>query len=128
MASLDDILTTQKNGVVAINGLTQAITRYLGNRTSQAVTTSTLIFAGTGRLVSYSIIVAGTTDGLIYNSASVAGIAAADLLTAVPAPGGSGNAPFLGLGVIPVGMFFTKGLVVVPGTGQTVAVTYYAGV
>ena len=128
MASLDDILTTQKNGVVAINNLTQAITRFLGNRTSQAVTTSTLIFAGTGRLVSYSIIVAGTTDGLIYDSATVAGIASSSLLAAMPQPSITADAPFPGIGVFPVGMFFRNGLVVVPGTGQTVAVTYYAGV
>ena len=128
MASLDDILTTQKNGVVSINGLTTAITRYLGYRTSDPITASTLVYAGAGRLASYSIIVAGSTDGFIYDSATTALAAASNLMAAIPKPSTTADAPVPGIGVFQAGMFFTDGLVVIPGTGQTVAVTYYAGV
>lgn len=49
MASLDDILTTQKNGVVGINGLTQAFLRYIGTITSVSLSADTVIVAGGGQ-------------------------------------------------------------------------------
>jgi hypothetical protein len=127
MASLDDILTTQKNGVVAISTIGQIFQRYIGVLTSQTVTTSTLIFAGSGRLVNFSIVVKGSTNGKIHNSATVAGITAANALCAVPAPSTTGDAPYAGIGVYPANLIFTNGLVIVPGTGQSVNVTYSIG-
>jgi len=127
MASIDDILTTQKNGVVALGTLNQTLQRFLGTRTSLTVTTSTLIYAGAGRLVSFSIVVPGSTNGTIYNSATVAGAAASNALVAAPAPSTTADAPHPGIGVFPAGVLFTNGLVVTPGTGQSVNVTYYVG-
>jgi hypothetical protein len=127
MASLDDILTTQKNGVVAICTMGQIFQHYVGILTSQTVTASTLIFAGSGRLVNFSIVVKGSTNGMIYNSATVAGAAAANALCAVPAPSTTGDAPYAGIGVYPANLIFLNGLVIVPGTGQSINVTYSAG-
>jgi hypothetical protein len=118
MASLDDILTTQKNGVQGINGVQQSNLRAQGTATSLTVTTSTLIIAGNGYLVSYTVVVAGTTNGLIYNSSTVAGIAASNALCATDKTA---------VGVYKTGLVFNKGLVIVPGTGQSINVTYFVG-
>ena len=48
MASLDDILTAQKNGVVAINSVAQSNLRSEGNATSATVTANTLVVTGNG--------------------------------------------------------------------------------
>lgn len=99
MASLDDILTTQKNGVVAINGLRgllQTISDNLviisGNSGNTypstvsatiAASTTTLVVAGTGKVFSVSIPVhAGSAQVYIYDSATTGGIAATNLIYA----------------------------------------------
>ena len=116
-ASIDDLLTTQKNGVVAINGLAQATTRSLGTQTSVTVTAATLIYVGKGYLVNFSVVVAGTTAGTISNTGAVSTVAAANALCAIPAT----------VGVVKLGQVFSTGLVVTPGTGQSVNVTYSPG-
>jgi hypothetical protein len=142
MADLNDVVTVQKNGVIAINNLNQTETNawldttvsppvpYLKTIsddiaiiaggpaaaiTSATVTTSTLIVAGAGTLLNFSVVVPGTTSGLIHNSATTGGATAANALTLTPTTGGV---------FIVSQMKFTTGLVVVPGTGQSVNVTY----
>ncbi|KPK13923.1 MAG: hypothetical protein AMJ56_00260 [Anaerolineae bacterium SG8_19] len=116
-ASLSDILTAQKNGVVAINNVAQTNQRALGVVTSQTVTASTVIFVGSGYLVNFSVVVAGSAAGTIYDFNSTTSPPAADALCAVPAT----------VGVIKTGQVFTNGLVIVPGTGQSINVTYSPG-
>lgn len=116
-ASLADILTTQKNGVVAINNLAQATFRTLGRQTSLTITTPTLIYNGAGYLVSFSVVVAGSTAGTISNTDAVATVAAPNALCVIPAA----------VGITKVGQVFSSGLVVTPGTGQSVNVTYSPG-
>ena len=142
MADLNDVVTIQKNGVIAINNLNQTeATAWLDTTvsppvaylktisdniaiiaggpaaavTSTTVTSSTLIVAGAGTLVSFSVVVAGSTSGLIHNSATTGGAAAANALVFTPTTGGV---------FIVGGLKFSHGLVVVPGTGQSVNVTY----
>ena len=119
MATLDDILTTQKNGVVAINNLNQT-NAYLGGRvtsaTIDAATGATLIVTGSGRLVNYSITVKGTGAGTIYNAISTTTAAAANALVATTAT--------QEVGVYSAGLHFSNGLVVSPGTGQSLNITY----
>ena len=109
-ASLDDILTTQKNGVVAINGLNQtmklieadlpcictnlallvtAINGVAGNTypstvsATIAASTTTLVVAGSGKVFSVSIPVhAGSSQVYIYDSATTGGISATNLIFA----------------------------------------------
>lgn len=109
-ASLSDILTVQKNGVVAINGLNQTfkaieadlpcictnlallVTAINNAATSNypstisptiLASTTTLIVAGSGRLFSVSIPVhAGSAQVYVYDSATVAGISADNLIYA----------------------------------------------
>ena len=116
-ASLDDILTAQKNGVVAINGVAQATARSLGTQTSATITTATVIYVGKGYLVNFSVVVAGSTAGTISNTSAIGTAAAANALCAIPAT----------VGVIKLGQVFSTGLVVTPGTGQSVNVTYSTG-
>ena len=114
---LGDILTTQKNGVVALNNIATSNLRAQGTITSAVVTAPTLIFANGGFLVNFSVTVAGSSAGMIYNSASVAGVSATNALCVVPAV----------VGVTQIGQVFNSGLVVSPGTGQSINVTYSNG-
>ena len=93
MASLDDILTTQKNGVVAINGLNQSLVVAVNGAAANtypstvsatiAASTTTLLVAGTGKLFSVSIPVhAGSAQVYVYDSATAGGISAANLIYA----------------------------------------------
>lgn len=114
MASLDDILTTQKNGVVGVNGLNQTMRRAQGTNTSSTVTAQTLVVAGKGYLVGFSVVVAGSAAGTISNAATTASVATPNAMCATPTT----------IGVYPCGQVFTNGLVITPGTGQSVNVTY----
>jgi hypothetical protein len=113
-AGLDDILTTQKNGVVGINGLNQTMRRAQGSNTSSTVTAQALVISGKGYLVNFSVIVAGSAAGTINNASTTALAAAANVLCATPTT----------IGVYPCGLVFTNGLVITPGTGQSINVTY----
>jgi hypothetical protein len=116
-ASLDDILTAQKNGVVAINNVAKSTQRVSGTQTSSTVTTSTLVVAGSGYLVNFAVLVAGSAAGTINNAATTALAAAGNALCATPAT----------VGVYSAGQVFTNGLVIVPGTGQSINITYSVG-
>ena len=116
-ASLSDILTVQKNGVVAINNLSQANLKTFGTVTSITVTASTLIMTGSGYIVNFSVVVGGTGTGLIYDFPTTVAPAANKALCATPTT----------IGVYPTGQFFTSGLLIVPGTGQSINVTYSPG-
>lgn len=142
MADLNDVVTVQKNGVIAINNLNQTESNaWIDNTTtpgvpylktisdnvaiiaagSAASTTSavasslTLVIAGTGTLFNFSVVVPGSASGMIYNSSTTGGISASNALTMTPNTGGV----FI---VSPIR--FTNGLVISPGTGQSVNVTY----
>ena len=89
-------------------------------KTSVVITAAagaTLIYAGSGTLVNFAVTVAGSAAGTINNSATVAGAASGNVLCATPAT----------VGIVAVGSRFTNGLVVSPGTGQSVNVTYIPG-
>ena len=116
-ASLTDILTTQKNGVVAVNNLSQATIRGLGTQTSVTVTAATLIHTGPGYLVNFAVVVAGSTAGTINNANAIASVSAANTLCAVSNT----------VGIVSAGQVFSTGLVVTPGAGQSINVTYSVG-
>jgi hypothetical protein len=116
-ASLDDILTVQKNGVVAVNGVARALVAGVGTATSATVTAPTLVATGAGTLVSVSVVVAGTATGFIHNAAATGAAVAANAMVAAPNT----------IGVYPAGTVFSAGLVIAPGTGQSLCVTYSQG-
>lgn len=124
--SLDDILTTQKNGVVAINGLNQmmrtiykVVSPSTVSSTIPASTTS-LVVAGSGVIFSVSITsYAGAGTVSIYNSATAGGIAATNLIyKSLPASSTIFN-PYQ-----TVTLAYTSGIVIVTDAGMQCCVTY----
>ena len=69
---------------------------------------------GQGRLARVQVLVAGTTPGAAYDSTTVAGGTIANQIGAWPST----------VGQYLIDMPFVAGLVITPGTGQTVAVSY----
>lgn len=190
MATLDDILTTQKNGVIGINNISK-INGYLGGQITSATIPysagTTSIYSGAGRLVNYVVTVPGTTISVtgaswsagtatISHSGTTFSVGAVVTLTGISPAGYNGtyaitgassgqiqyaiasnpgvyvsggslsvngsiyNAPTstsvlitpnnilvsvpAGIAVTPVGVHFSNGLVVVPGLGQSINLTY----
>lgn len=93
-ASLDDILTVQKNGVIAINNLNQTIASLntylavLADHSFPAITSPTVLASTTtqiyvGRADLYAISIpeaAGGNHVKVYDSATTAGISATNLI------------------------------------------------
>ena len=147
MASLDDILTTQKNGVVAINGLNQslrlieadlpcictnlaalvvAVNGAAANTypstvsATIAASTTTLLVAGTGKLFSVSIPVhAGSAQVYVYDSATTGGISAANLIYASLPSNGASFTPYQD-----VKLPYKNGLVLKTDAGMNFCVGY----
>jgi hypothetical protein len=136
MASLDDILTTQKNGVVAINGLRGVLQTISDNLTiiagdtgntypsavsaTVAASTTTLIVAGTGKVFSVSIPVhAGSAQVYIYDSATTAGIAATNLIYASQPSNAASFTPYQD-----VRLPYKNGLVLKTDAGMNFCVGY----
>lgn len=99
MASLDDILTTQKNGVIAINNLDQdlkSLVTLIGNLVTDQnafvaqITSAPVVgsathqeYVGTGRLVAISIPVhSGSGQFYVYDCATVGAQANSNLIFA----------------------------------------------
>lgn len=115
MSSLSDIFTVAKNIAVAINNAAQVYLKVQGTNRSSTLTSTALVSSGQGRLASVSVIVAGSTAGTIYDS-NLTGSLTSSLAVI-------GNT----LGVSVMNLPYNNGLVVVPGTGMTVVVTYSEG-
>ncbi len=131
-----DILTVQKNGVIAINGLARDIAKIADaviiisnnaalsfpSNASPTVEPSTtqLIVAGSGRIYGVSIpIHSGSAQISIYNSATTAGIANSNLLyRSLP----SNAAGFLAYEIVTIA--YTAGIVIVTDAGMYCCVTY----
>ena len=111
MASLDDILSTQKNGVIGINSYVTAINTNAGFYNSKEVSTASVIKSSSGWLATVSVIVAGSTQGYIYDATSAA---SGSRIYAVPNT----------LGIYQIQVPFATGLYFSPGTGSIIAVGY----
>lgn len=114
-ASLDDVLTTQKNGVVGINGVSDTMYNLEGYRNSREVAGASVILqTGDSWVARISVIVAGSTTGMVYDSPSVA-------------LAGTGNRLFVidnQVGVQTVMLPANQGIVVEPGTGMVLCVSF----
>lgn len=126
MASLDDLLTATKNIVTALNGINStlgnvnsSLVKSLGTATSSTISagSNTLVVSGSGRLINFIVLTAGSANGTVYDTTNTSSPPAADEMVVIPQT----------LGVFPIGAIFTNGLVVTPGTGQVITVTYYLG-
>ena len=114
-ASTSDILTTLKNLVVALNAAARAFIDVNGVSTAEGITAPTVVKTTPGRVASISIIVAGSTTGMLYDSPNLTHSAP---LWVIPAAGATNGEPYV------VNMATDSGLMVSPGTGQTVTVSW----
>ena len=113
MASPDDILTTLKNVVVAINGWTQATLFTAGQSSFFGITSPTLVKSGQGKIVSIIVTATGSTTGAVYDATNTSTIGKPLYIITNSATGVQTiNAPY------------KFGLVIVPGTSQTLAGVY----
>lgn len=122
MTSLSDILTAAKNLVTSVNGLGQTYLKVNGSLRSVSMTGTTpvLVSSGQGRLASISVTASsGGNTGMIYDLSSTAGagLVIANSLCFIDHP----------KVVTYVNLPYNNGLVVVPGTGMTVVVSYTEG-
>ena len=113
MASLDDILTTQKNGVQAINAYVNLLSNHSGFYSTKELSATNLIKSSSGWLASVSVIVGGSTQGYLYDTNSTS-LTSGNRSYAVPNT----------LGIYQVQIPFATGLVFVPGTGSIISVGY----
>lgn len=112
MASLDDILTASKNVVTAINNVAQTYLNVQGAKSQSNVTAATVIKTGAGRIATISVLTAGSTTGHIYDTNSAS--STANPIYTIPNT----------VGIFVVNIPLNIGLVVTPGTGQAVTVSY----
>jgi hypothetical protein len=110
--SLSDILTAAKNIVTALNNQAQTTLSINGLQTVSNISAATLVKSSGGRLATVSVVVAGSAPGAIYDSNNIT--VKSSQLFSVPNT----------LGVTFVNMPTTNGIVVAPGPGQTVSVSY----
>jgi hypothetical protein len=112
MASLSDLLTTAKNIASAINGVAQTYVAVQGAKIFQKISATTVVSSAPGRVAMISVTTAGTTTGTIYDAAAT-GITTRPIYT-IPNT----------VGVVFVNLPVVYGIVVAPGTGQAVTVSY----
>ena len=112
MASQDDILTAQKGFVTATNNSTQTNIQLQGISPSYGLTATTVVKSSSGRLARISVIVAGSANGMAYDATSTSVTTAP--ICVIPDS----------IGITVVNMPFQNGLVVAPGSGQTVSVSF----
>lgn len=112
MSSISDILTAAKNIVTAINGLGQTYLQVSGSRVSRQISAATVVLVGQGRIARVIVTTAGSAAGSIYD-ASVSTATTPRIFVIANT-----------LGVTEINIPVDNGIVVAPGTGQVVTVSY----
>jgi len=85
-----------------------------GTLTARNITAATVIKAEPGVPLIAQVIVAGTTAGAIYDASSISGNVVANQVAVIPET----------VGAYRIEMPCAAGILIVPGTGQTLAVSY----
>lgn len=80
------------------------------------ITAATVVKATPGVVVSIAVVATSTTVGAIYDATSTSGNTAANQVGVIPAVTGGGN--------YVIGALCASGIVIAPGSGQTVAVFF----
>ena len=112
-ASIDDVVTVLKNIATALSTEATNYVNVNGLQDFYNVTTPTLVRSGAGRIVNISLIVASSANGTVYDAASTS-----DTTRPIYIIGHST------LGVTVVNLPVQYGVMIVPGTGQTIAGSY----
>lgn len=112
MASLSDILTTAKNVVTAINNVSQTYLSINGTKRAAKISTATVVSTTQGRVATLSITTGGSASGTIYDASTTTDTTAP--LYTIPTT----------IGIVYINLPVNNGIVVAPGTGQVVTVSY----
>jgi hypothetical protein len=88
-----------------------------GAKSVPAFTAATLIKAAKGTLLGIQVLVAGSAPGTVNDVATLAGVASDNEVATIPNSVGAASLPAPGIPCL-------NGIVVTPGTGQTLAVFY----
>lgn len=111
-ASITDLLTAAKNIVTALNNASQTYLNVNGTLVKNAITSATVVTTGQGRVASVSVVATSTTAGVVYDATTAGATTAA--IGPIPAV----------IGVYQWNIPYNNGIVVAPGSGQTVTVSY----
>lgn len=111
-SSLSDILTVARNIVQAINSAAQNYLNVQGALNMSGITATKLVKASAGRVCVISVIVAGSAVGAIYDSNVATSLV--NQIYVIP----------MAIGVYVVNLPVGLGIVVVPGTGHTLTISY----
>lgn len=89
---------------------------FIGGRTTKLnITVATVVKPGSGRIATVSVIVAGSTVGTVNDTTTTGAAAVGNQVMAIP---------ITVTGVYTLNFPMLNGIVVVPGTGQTLSVSY----
>lgn len=112
MSGASDLQTVAQNIAQAINAVASNSTYLNGSTNTADISVATLVKNGVGRLARVSITTAGSGNGAIYDVNSVS--STLRKIYTIPNT----------IGVIEVNFPMNYGIVVVPGTGQVLSVSY----
>ena len=112
MASLTDIFTAAQNIASAINNAAQAYVNVQGAQNSANISATLQVSAKAGRVCVISILTAGGGVGTVYDTNTTANTTRP--VFSIPNT----------VGVIFVNMPVSYGILIVPGSGQVVTVSY----
>lgn len=118
MSSIDAISTTAKNVVTAINSSSVSLAKNFANNALLGVSLTTLIESGASRLINFSVVVAGSDAGFIYDANSVNVVNGFNILSATTS-GTAITVTFQSGYIFPVGSSIT-----LTGTGAGLDGTY----
>lgn len=107
-----DIQTVAQNIAQNVNSLSQTWLVLNGTLNSAGIAATAVVKNGQGRLVKISITTAGTTNGTIYDCNNTTSLLRP--IFTIPNT----------LGIVEINFPIGYGIVVAPGTGQVVAVSY----
>ena len=113
-ASTSDVLTAIKNIVTALAIAAQNYLNVQGAVNAANISSPTVVKTSAGRIASVSVLTAGSATGLIYDGATLT----ATTKPVYVIPTSVGTEPYV------VNMPLSFGLLVVPGSGQVVTVSY----
>jgi hypothetical protein len=108
-ASLSDVITVAQNIAQAINTLAQGYLNVQGAQNFTGLTDATVVKTAAGRIAVISVIVAGSTPGMVYDSAVAT--SAVRPLYVIPNT----------VGIYVVNLPASYGVLIAPGMGQTVS-------
>jgi hypothetical protein len=111
-ASLSDILTGIQNITVAINNMVGVYLNVVGHNNTTDMTAATLVSNTNGRVCQCVVTVTSSTTGAIYDSLNAS--SSSRKIFTIPATVGSYT----------VNMPVAYGIVVSPGSGQTVSISW----